>query len=206
MKKKRHLAPFALALAVGMAASPTAALTNGVDWASAPSVVAYLDALVEERGKAMNVRPEDLTNIVVSADALWAECLDFELNTNGWLEAARFLKKRDNTTIVIANLPTFHRDWATYTATTNALEKLKPLVYLDVGRAPPQARAPFLIAAIKPEDSEELKAWKRMVAEEGTNKYLRMKANYENHLKYRQFHDALWEFYNGLDFMVRHSF
>ena len=206
MKKKRHLAPFALALAVGMAASPATALTNGVDWASAPSVVAYLDALVEERGKVQNVGPEDLAKIEVSANVLWEESLNFELRTNDFDHVVQYLNHREKTVTVITRMRGFEFNFRAYTAATNVMMRLHPIVAL--GRGTPAARKKETIAVVPifPEDTSEIVASKQAWNTSLSNEHHRLSAAYEEDQKYRNFYDTVCNFHHKIGFLVRHRF
>ena len=162
--------------------------------------------MVEERGKVQNVVPEDLAKIEVSANVLWEESLNFELRTNDFDHVVQYLNHREKTVTVITRMRGFEFNFRAYTAATNVMMRLHPIVAL--GRGTPAARKKETIAVVPifPEDTSEIVASKQAWNTSLSNEHHRLSAAYEEDQKYRNFYETVCNFHHKIGFLVRHRF
>lgn len=175
--------------------------TNQVDWASAPSVIGYLDALLVEKGSSCNVEDSDLTNIVVSAIDIWRECLNFNVDTNQYQQSAEMLRLREKELFVIMRMQPVLKSHSGYAAATNCLARLKPMK--DIGRGRPLPRPLLNIAHVATNATERDLCQIAAINTARSNSYHSALASYRRDQQKREFYLALFSFYSTLDFMTR---
>ena len=180
--------------------------TNAVDWTCASSVVEYLGNLAEHIGVAASIAEPELTNIAVSANQLWVECLNFDIGTNDFAASASLLIRRKRVLDILAGFSSLSlSDTNVLCASNSMLEKIRPIK--SIGRGRPVARPPLFNPwpplDVQPGDSPqralEIAEWNLV----HSNRYEKWKADYSEDLNKRKFFDNLQSLYGKLDFMLK---
>ena len=180
--------------------------TNGVDWTCASSVVEYLGDLAEHIGVAACVSEPELTNIAVSANQLWVECLNFNIETNDFADSALLLIRRKRVLDILAGFSSFSLSDTNVLCASNAMRgKIRPIK--SIGRGRPVARPPLFNPwpplDVQPGDSPqralEIAEWNLV----HSNRYEQWKADYSEDLNKRYFYENLQSLYGKLDFMLK---
>ena len=170
-------------------------------------VVEYLGDLAEHVGVAACVAEPELTNIAVSANQLWVECLNFNIETNDFAVSASLLAKRKRILDILAGFSSFSLSDTNVLCASNAmLEKIRPVK--SIGRGHPVARPPLLNPwqplDVQPDDSPQrvLEITEHNLV--CSNRYEKWKADYSEDLNKRFFFDNLQSLYAKLGFMLKH--
>ena len=180
--------------------------TNGVDWTCASSVIEHLGDLAEHIGVAACISEPELTNIAVSANQLWVECLNFNIETNDFAASALLLIRRKRVLDILAGFSSFSLSDTNVLQASNAMiERIRPVK--SIGRGQPVARPPLFNPwppiDVQPGDSPqralEIAEWNFV----HSNRYEQWKADYSVDLNKRKFYDNLQSLYRKLDFMLK---
>lgn len=112
-------------------------VSDCVDWTSAPSVLAHIERLVSQYGTAETIPLTELSNIVVSADCLWTNCLDFTILTNDFTIGKQQVAVKKESLRIISRMDSFSRNAQNRSAALAMMNQIKSLRNVDMGNPLP---------------------------------------------------------------------